>query len=169
MKKVKTLSIAWCIFTGLIIAALFKIFVFELLTVDGLSMSPSLKDGQTIYVNKLAYGISNPLGSSLIVQWAYPKEGDVVIYLYNNTMVVKRCVATENAPLDYLTYSQYILLVDLQKQIPLTQEQYNNLKDCSTVPSGCILAIGDNYSESFDSRNYGFIPVSNILGKVICR
>ena len=70
---------------------------------------------------------------------------------------------------DYSTNSKYILLVNLDKQIPLTKEQYFNLKNCLAVPEGYILAIGDNYETSFDSRNYGFIPVSNVLGKVICR
>ena len=169
MNKIKSLSLAYCVFIGLIAAALFKLFVFEILTVDGSSMSPALKDNQTIYVNKLAYGIVNPFGSKLIVQWAKPKKDDIVVYLYNNNLVVKRCVATENDTLDYFTNSKYILLVNLDKQIPLTKEQYFNLKNCLAVPEGYILAIGDNYETSFDSRNYGFIPVSNVLVKVICR
>ena len=90
MNKIKSLSLAYCVFIGLIAAALFKLFVFEILTVDGSSMSPALKDNQTIYVNKLAYGIVNPFGSKLIVQWAKPKKDDIVVYLYNNNLVVKR-------------------------------------------------------------------------------
>ena len=169
MKKVKSFSIFYCIFIGLIIACLVKLFLIELLTVDGSSMKPTLKDKQTIFVNKAAYGIPNPFGAELLVQWAEPKPGDVVIYLYKNNLVVKRCVATQNAPLDYLTNSSYILLVERNLQIPLTEEQYQNLKNCSSVPENYILAVGDNYEESFDSRNYGFIPVTNVLGKVICK
>ena len=92
-----------------------------------------------------------------------------LVHLYNNNIVVKRCVAVENTPLDYLTNSGYILIVNSDKKIPLTREQYYNMHNCSEVPSGYILAIGDNFENSFDSRNYGFIPVSNVLGKVICR
>lgn len=169
MKKFKTLPLLLCVFTGLIIASLFKIFIFEAMTVDGISMTPALHDQETIFINKAAYGFSNPFGAKLIVQWAKPKENDIIIYLYNNNIVVKRCVATEGATLDYLANSGYILIVNSDKKIPLTREQYCNLQNCSKVPSGYILAIGDNYEESFDSRNYGFIPVSNVLGKVICR
>lgn len=169
MKKIKSFPILLCIFAGLFIAAGIKLFVFESLTVQGTSMAPFLSDKQTIFVNKLAYGIPNPFGSNLIIQWAKPKEDDIVIYLYNNNLVVKRCVATEGATLDYLTNSEYILLVNLTKQILLSEEQYTNLQYCSVVPEGYILAVGDNYKESYDSRNYGFIPVSNVLGKVICR
>lgn len=169
MKKFKTVPVLLCVFTGLILAALIKIFAFEAMTVDGVSMTPALKDSQTIFINKMAYGISNPFGSRLIVQWAKPKENDIIIYLYNNNIVVKRCVAVENVRLDYLATSGYNLIINSDKVIPLTREQYCNMASCSRVPSGYILAIGDNYEESFDSRNYGFIPVSNVLGKVICR
>lgn len=169
MKKVKSFSILYCIFIGLIIAALVKLFLFETLTVDGSSMKPTLSNTQTIFVNKAAYGIPNPFGAELLVQWSKPKTRDVVIYLYKNNLVVKRCVATQNATLDYLTNSSYILLVDNDLQIPLTEEQYQNMKECSSVPEDYILAVGDNYAESYDSRNYGFIPVTNVLGKVICR
>ena len=169
MEKTKPISIIYCIFTGLIIAAVIKLFIFESLTVDGSSMNPTLKNNETIYVNKCAYGLVNPFGADLIFKWAEPKENDIVIYLYNNNLVVKRCVATENSTLDYLTNSSYILLVNLTTQIPLSEQQYINLKNCSKVPEGYILAVGDNYAESYDSRNYGFIPVTNILGKVICR
>lgn len=169
MKKIKSFSIAFSFFLGLIIAALIKIFALEILTVDGSSMEPTLKDKQTIFVNKLFYGLQNPFGAKLLFQWNYPKEDDVVVFLHKNSLVVKRCVGIENSTLDYLTNSKYILLVNLDKQIPLTSEQYTNLKNCSSVPKGYVLAVGDNYNLSFDSRNYGFIPVSNILGKVICR
>lgn len=165
----KPLSFIHCIFIGIIAAALFKLFVIETLVVNGTSMNPTLSDSQTIWVNKLAYGLVNPFGSALLLQWATPKENDIVVYLHNNNLVVKRCAATENSTLDYLTNSKYILLVNLDRQIPLTQEQYDNLKNCSAVPEGYILAVGDNYEDSLDSRNYGFIPVSNVLGKVICK
>lgn len=168
MKK-KSMSVIWCVIIGLVIAAVLKIFIIERLTVEGISMEPTLGDKEHIFVCKAAYGIQNPFGANLIVQWATPKEDDLIVYFYNNRLVVKRCVAVENAALDYLTDSEYILMVNLDKKIPLTSEQYFKMKNCPKVPSGYILAIGDNYTESYDSRNYGFIPVSNVLGKVICR
>ena len=57
----------------------------------------------------------------------------------------------------------------MEKAIPLTEIQYANLKKSQKVPEGYILAVGDNYAQSFDSRNYGFVSVKNILGKIICR
>jgi signal peptidase I len=35
------------------------------------------------------------------------------------------------------------------------------------VPSGHIMALGDNYAQSGDSRVFGFVPVENVRGKAI--
>jgi signal peptidase I len=35
-----------------------------------------------------------------------------------------------------------------------------------TVPSGCYLVLGDNSTNSFDSRFWGTVPNSNITGRI---
>ena len=152
--------------TGLIIGIFLKLFVIDILHVSGISMEPSIHDNSVVFVNKLAYGLILPQSAKLAFQWAKPHYGDVVIFLYNNRIVVKRCDAVGGEHLDYLTDSGYSLRVGKRK-IPLTEEQYFRLKNSRRVPDGYILAIGDNYGQSIDSRYYGFIPVNNVLGKVI--
>ena len=129
-------------------------------------MIPSIRQGETIYVDKLHYGLCQPFGDKLIVQWKKPEQGDVVIYLYNNRIVVKRCAATEGTPLEYSTDNGYNLIVG-DKTYQLTEEQYHMMSFSTKVPDKTILAIGDNQKDSIDSRTYGFIPVNNILGKVL--
>lgn len=153
---------------GIFIGVVLKLFVVDLLHVSGRSMMPSIKDGETIVVNKLAYGIVKPYGDSLLVQWSEPKSGDVVIYLYNDKIVVKRCVAVGGDLLEYSINPLYTLEID-GDGIPLNEVQYHNLKDSKYVPDGYILAVGDNYEESVDSRTYGFVSTKNILGKVLCK
>lgn len=152
---------------GVFLGFLTKLFVIDVLHVSGTSMEPAIKDGTTLAVNKLAYGIILPYSDKLLVQWAKPKRGDIVIYLYNNKIVVKRCVALSGDLLEYSSDSVYTLYVG-GKEIPLTEVQYKNLRNTSEVPDGYILAVGDNYESSVDSRNYGFVSERNILGKVIC-
>ena len=164
----KQISLPIIFLITLIFAFLIKLFVLDIVVVSGTSMMPNIKDGQTIFINKLAYGIVRPFSSSFLVQWDTPKENDVVIYLYNDKMVVKRCVATEFTPLVFSQNSEYNMEVN-EKIIPLKEEQYHRIKNSSFVPEGMILAIGDNYDESVDSRNYGFVSVKNIIGKVLCK
>jgi len=153
---------------GLLIGLFLKLFVVDVLHVAGTSMVPAIKDGDRLIVNKLAYGIVKPYGEKLLVQWSEPKRDDIIIYLYNNKIVVKRCVATAGETLAYSDDSVYTLIVG-EKHIPLNETQWQNLKGIDSVPAGHILAIGDNYGESVDSRNYGFVSVRTVLGKVICR
>jgi len=162
-KKIRVLPL---ILAGILIGMFIKFFVLDILQVSGSSMERTIHNESVIAVNRLAYGISIPFTSSLIVQWNQPKRDDIIIYLYNNKIVVKRCIAISGDSLDYSAESGYSLLTG-GKKITLTLQQYEKLKGTASVPYGYILAVGDNYSKSIDSRTYGFVPVKNILGKVI--
>lgn len=166
--KTQTKTIFLCIIIGVLLGVSLKFFVIDILHVKGSSMEPTISNGKTIVVNKLAYGIVKPFGDKLLVQWSEPKVNDIVIFLYNNNLVVKRCVATSGTLLEYSSNSGYTLSVG-EKNIPLTDIQYHKIKASNSIPKGMILAVGDNYKESIDSRNYGFIPTRNIIGKVICK
>jgi len=164
--KLLVLIICLGLFAGFII----KLFVFEVLTVSGDSMSPCLKSGDRLFVNKLAFGLVQPYGEKLLIQWKKPQRGQIIIYLYDNKIVVKRCLALAGDLLEYSCDNEYnhILRVG-DKEIPLTESQYLRLKDSKSVPKGYILAIGDNYPVSVDSRTYGFVSEDSILGKVLCK
>ena len=167
-KSNKILCLIVC--AGLLAGFFIKLFVFEVLTVSGESMSPCLKNGDRLFVSKLAYGLCQPYGENLLLQWKKPERSDIVIYLYNNKIVVKRCVAVSGDELECSADNSYNYTLRVGDSIiPLTQEQYLNLKNSSAVPKGYILAIGDNYEVSVDSRTYGFVSERNILGKVLCK
>ena len=72
------------VLVGIGIGVFLKLFIFDILKVEGTSMEPALKPGSHLIENKLAYGIINPLGSTFLLQWAEPKNGDIVLYYYNN-------------------------------------------------------------------------------------
>lgn len=153
---------------GIFLGFIIKLFIFDILHVSGRSMEPAISNNSTLAVNKLSYGLIKPWSDKLLFQWNKPECNDVVIYLYNNKIVVKRCVAVEGQLLEYSVNPVYTLKIG-DKSIPLTEIQYLKLKDISEVPEGYFLAIGDNYQESYDSREYGFVSVRNALGKVICK
>lgn len=154
------------IFAGIFIGTVIKVFVFDILSVQGISMEPAIHDNEKILVCKLSYGIVNPFGNSTLIRWKNAKTGDIVIYYYKNNLVVKRCIATEGTSLEYSSDSGYTLHVG-EKNYSLTKLQYNLIKNSPCVPRGMILAIGDNFENSIDSRTYGFVAQKNILGKVI--
>lgn len=166
-KKTKLTSICY-IAAGIVIGVLLKLFVIDFVRIQGTSMEPAIQDGDFLPVNRLSYGLNKPFSNSLLFQWKEPSAGDVVIYMMKGSQVVKRCVAVGPEPLEFSASSVYNLKVK-GVTYPLTEEQYHLLGDSPMVPEGYILAIGDNAEVSIDSRNYGFVPVKNILGKVLCK
>ncbi len=164
----KSPNIFLCVALGIFIAVILKFFAFDFFRVEGISMSPEIQDGQIIFVNKLAYGLVNPFTAEIFLRWKKPQEDDVILYLYENSWVVKRCVAIEGAPLEYFGDSEYNLIVG-NKKISLNSIQYHKMRSSEKIPQGYVLAVGDNYALSFDSRNYGFVPEKNVVGKVIIK
>ncbi len=153
------------IIIGLTVGIILKVFIFDIVRVSGDSMNPTIQPESTVIINKLAYGLANPISAKLFVQWAKPQKNDIIIYLYNNKTVVKRCVAIAGEPLDFSSDSQYTMIVG-EKQFPLSEQQFQRIKFDSVVPDDTILAIGDNPEASVDSRDYGFIPTKYIIGRV---
>lgn len=152
----------------LIVSILLKLFVIDFYKIEGNSMHPAIKSGSTVAVFKLSYGLDLPFSDKSLFSWSSPKKDDVVFYMHNDKMVIKRCAATSGDKLEYYYDFGYNLLVN-GKSIPLDKSQYEKLKNTDRVPENTILALGDNIEYSVDSRTYGFIPVKNILGRVLCR
>ena len=109
MAEEKKINILPLILTGIAIGTLIKFFIFDFLRVSGSSMENTIHDNSVICVSKISFGIALPFSNSLIVQWKEPKRNDIIIYLYDNKIVVKRCVAVAGDSLDYSADSQYIL------------------------------------------------------------
>lgn len=155
-----------CVFIGLAIAFFAKAFLLDFYRVSGQSMEPAIKDGTFIAANKTAYGLQNPFKAELLFSWNEPKAGQTVLYMYQNYWVVKRCAAIAGDKLECVEQNDnFWLLVNGQK-FPLTPLQYHKLWTTKAVPEGYILAIGDNASLSRDSRDYGFVPIRNVVARV---
>lgn len=154
------------IFFGLLIGLFLKLFVFDFLKISGKSMEPTLSSGNHIVINKAAYGIQNPFTKEYFFTWKSPKKNDVVTFLNDNKIVVKRCVLTEGDSLEILVDSGYHIVINNQK-VPLSEFQYLQFAGTKTVPSGYIFVLGDNFLYSVDSRDYGFVSTKSIKGKAI--
>lgn len=145
-----------------------KLFFIDFFVVSGVSMEGALNDKSFVAVNKIAYGLVNPVTQKLIFSWRNPSPGDVIFFNLDGKTIVKRCVATAGTNLFYTNESLSgggFWLCFNDKKIPLNESQYQRLKSSAQVPSGMVLAVGDNYDKSFDSRNYGFVSLDCILGR----
>jgi len=57
-----------------------KLFVFGVVIAEGNSMEPTISSGSVLVVNRLRYGFRLPGQREFIVQWASPREGDIVVF-----------------------------------------------------------------------------------------
>lgn len=154
-------------FLSIILLALFcKLFVIDILYISGSSMEPTLISGSFILINKLSWGIPVPYKNKYWIRWGEPHSENIVIYPWLDRYVIKRCVGTAGTQLVFSEKTGYSVDIG-NRHIPLTEEQYKKLSTCTAIPSGMIFTLGDNVKESRDSRDYGFVSVDSIRGKVL--
>jgi signal peptidase I len=132
------------------------------------AMFPTIEPGERIIIDHGAYA-STP-----------PRRWDVVLYTmpeYPDLHISKRVIAL---PLETISCTSTGIVVDgmLLKMpdslsnvvyCPPEQVPQSSAKFVSfpyQVPAGHYFVVGDNWTNSFDSRYYGAIPVSNIDGRV---
>jgi len=79
---------------ALVIALILKLFFFDFIFAQGLSMEPAIKDGDILVISNLRYGLRLPWRQKYIIRWAKPKVGEVVVfYTPEGKKAVKRCTA----------------------------------------------------------------------------
>lgn len=147
-------SIALSVF----LAGVIVIFLGRSARVVGMSMEPTLENGQQIYIDRFTYILSSP------------KAGDVVAFLPNGNenshYYIKRVVA---GPGDKVRIADGTLYVNGQQSIWVTER----VLDAGIAENELILGsreyfcIGDNPNSSEDSRsaNIGPVDEDDIVGK----
>lgn len=151
---------------ALIAALVIKVFIFDILHISGESMENAIHDGDTVYVNRLAYGLKNPFSESYLIRWNQPQKNDVVTFHHDNKVVIKRCVLTAGDSMEIFNNSKYNLIIGGEK-IPITEETAEWIKSNQIVPEGFIFVLGDTPDSSVDSRDYGFVGIDSITGRIL--
>lgn len=113
--------------------------------VPSASMEPTLKENSFI--------IGTRIYSDLSV-------GDVVVFRHNGVLMVKRIAA---GPGDVIDLSQISFMENL---VPPDRGW-----ECITVPEGCYYLLGDNQSDSLDSRYWDepFVASADIVAKLFIK
>lgn len=143
---------------ALVIAVLVRGLIIEPFLVNGPSMEPTLWTGERLFVSKLTY------------RFGTPKRGDVVMfrYPYNpDKDYVKRVVAVAGDTIEMRLGRVYIN----GQQVSEPFVQFPGLYDMSAqvIPEGSIFVMGDNRTNSEDSREFGPVKLSLVRGKAVFR
>ena len=175
--------VVWELAQTLLLAALIFLMVrgvAQNFRVEGPSMEPGLHNGQYLLVNKAVYfkldldklskyipfisGGDNP--SRFLFHG--PERGDVVVFRYPQDPsrdFIKRIIGL---PGDTVEINDGVVMVNGV----VLDEQYINGGSTQpmapkVVPERSYFVMGDNRPNSSDSRNWGFVPEENIIGKAM--
>jgi signal peptidase I len=138
--------------------------------VDGGSMLPNLDDGQMLLVNTNAYRSVDINGSSYY-PFDPPERGDVVVFdppTGSDKPYIKRIIGLPGEEVSFgdghVFIDGYVLDEDYIKD--RTRCNTSRSETCDVVvPEGTVYVLGDNRSNSSDSRVFGPVPVENVVGK----
>ncbi len=169
------------VFAVIIAFALIRPFIIQAFKIPTGSMRPTLIEGDIILVNKFIYGAKVPFTKLNLPKLTDPKRGDIIVFIYPENPkkdFIKRLIAFEGETVEIKDGTIYIdgkpLLDKLfTRNIDGTIRYYYNRGDFEEdgfkiiVPEGSYFVLGDNSAASLDSRFWGFVPRSNLLGKAM--
>jgi signal peptidase I len=126
------------------------------------SMRMTFLEGDRIFVDKVSY------------RFHTPRRGDIIVFKYPmdpKKDFVKRLIGMPGDRLEIR--GGKILVNDQPLEGPPYDHYYYNRNDWEyakegqviEVPAGHYFALGDNSAASSDSRNWGFVPAKNLVGK----
>lgn len=153
----------------MVLVILIRWLLFKPFIVDGPSMKPNFHTGERVIVNEILYDIRKPERGEVIV-FHVPSEGrdfiKRVIGVAGDTVTVEGDVVTVNGEPVNETYIQSAIddahnnnILYNNKNFP--NEQFTDNK----VPEGHVFVMGDNRSDSTDSRMIGYVPLGDIVGR----
>jgi signal peptidase I len=147
------------------IAIALRVFVLGAFTIPSHSMEGTILHGDYILMSKITYLLRDV------------RRGDVIIFSLPdslrgrepNELYIKRVVGLPGDTL-LLTHESISVNDTLLPTPPQAQPPYDPLlspkdrKRTIVVPPGCFFVMGDNRSNSYDSRSWGMLPSDHIMG-----
>ena len=180
-------------FPVLAIVFILRSFLIEPFQIPSRSMVPTLQVGDFILVNKFAYGLHLPVSRTKVVDIGEPKRGDVMVFFpphMNDTYFIKRVIGLPGDKIEVKDNVLYIngkrasqeLIQALPPSRPEVEVMWENIYGhrhlmakhvipsrysnySTTVPAGHYFMMGDNRDNSLDSREWGFVPEKDVVGK----
>jgi signal peptidase I len=175
--KSKARSIAeWgaVIVGAVVIALLVKTFLFQAFYIPSGSMEPTLEVNDRVLVNKLSYDLHDVNRGDIVVFKRPPEEaGDI-------SDLIKRVVGLPGETITFADGAVYIEGREVSEPYlkePLsTDSLVESIPNCEgstasgcTIPEGRVFVMGDNRRDSRDSRFFGPIQESSIVGRAFIR
>ena len=130
------------------VVVLIRNYIVTPVRVDGTSMNPTLENDEILLLNKYDHTYS---------------RFDIVVFISGDSKLVKRVIGLPGETVEYKNNKLYI-------NGKYVNENFNHKKTENfnkvTIPNGYYFVLGDNRTNSLDSRVFGAINEDNITGVV---
>ena len=149
-----------------LLALLINSFVFFFARVEGNSMLGTLKDGEVLFVWRAGYVFGQPQRGDIVI-CHYPKTKDGGYLDQKNTCYVKRVIGLPGDTVSIRQGTVYINGEALKESYLETERTDSQSMEAVVLGEGEYFLMGDNRSDSTDSRRMGAVERGKILGKAV--
>jgi signal peptidase I len=138
---------------AVIIALFINLFLAQATQVLGQSMEPTLHSSQRVVIEKVSYRLHGP------------RRGDIIVIDSpdQSEMLIKRVVGLPGETIE-VKNGRVIIDGELLEET-WTFRQGGGHFGPQTIPPLHVFVLGDNRGASNDSRNFGPVPIDDIVGQ----
>lgn len=164
------------ILIALVLALFIRTFIVQAFKIPSGSMEPTLLIGDHLLVNKFIYGIKNPFTGENWVAISKPEHRDIIVFKYPvnpDQDFIKRVIGVEGDTVEMVDKNLFVngepFNVDSAVYrdpniFPRGTQPRDNFGPI-TVPKGSLFVMGDNRDNSYDSRFWKFVKLTEVKGK----
>lgn len=140
-----------------VVVILFRV-IFGITVIQSASMEPTLMTGNTVFVNRVCYKLGDEVS-----------RGDIVCFdsVETGKIMGKRVIGLPGDTIEFSGGSVYINGEIIDESAYLNKDVQTYGEGTFKVPNGCYFLMGDNRTNSFDSRLWEqpYIEKDKIMGR----
>ena len=148
-----------------------RVFIGEASVVPTGSMEGTILVGDHLFMEKFFYGPEIPFTRLRLPALKKVHRGDIVVFRYPKDpreTYLKRVAAVAGDTVELRNGQLFINSVAVREPYAVHRASlYSPYEQMApiTVPQGKLFVMGDNRDNSSDSREWGFVPVENVIGR----
>lgn len=156
-KIMRKIRCAWgIVFCFLLIVFLLKTYIIQPFFTLGMSMEPTIKDREIVFVNKIIY------------KFKMPERGDIIVFRTNESpplYFTKRIIGLPGETIEIK--KGRIFINGRYYPEPYTEPNPSWNLEGIKIKDNCVYVIGDNRRADIFSHLHTQVAVRNITGKVM--